>query len=126
MRKPPSRIRYERENPTISFRMDRETYEKIKALQRKSGKSLAEVIKESLGFIERSTEEAYQRGFEDGYLQAKNLYRFSIQCAECGGELVLSNSTTGIDNVKQLLKGFTHSQCPEAKGEVIPDDEQGH
>ncbi len=112
MRKPPSRVRYEQEHPTISFRVDRETYERIKDIQRKSGKTLADLIKESLGFIERSTEEAYRKGFEEGYSQAKDLYRFSIECAECGDELVLSDAIGGIEAIKQVLKGFTHEQCP--------------
>ena len=111
MRKPPSRIRYERENPIISFRVDRETYEKINALQRKSGKTLAQLVKEALGLLERSTEEAYHRGFEEGCSQARDRYKFTIPCTDCGEELILSNRTGGIDQVKQVLKGFTHEQC---------------
>lgn len=122
----PSQKRYEERNPTVSFRVDRDTYDRIKELQRKSGKSIVQLVKEALGFVERSTEEAYRKGFEEGYSQARDRYKFTIPCADCGRELVLSDNAGGIDKVKQLLKGFTHSQCPETKGEEVSDDEQGH
>ena len=46
--RPPSRIRYEAANPTVSVRVSRDIHERIKRLKRISGKSLGDIVREAL------------------------------------------------------------------------------
>jgi hypothetical protein len=48
-KKSPSRKRYEAEHPTISFRLDRETYKHLKEYLDSSGCSFADFIKDAIG-----------------------------------------------------------------------------
>jgi predicted RNA-binding Zn-ribbon protein involved in translation (DUF1610 family) len=48
-RKPPSRKRYEEKHPTISFRLDKETYKCLKGHLEGTGCSIADFIKDALG-----------------------------------------------------------------------------
>lgn len=48
-RKPPSRKRYEEEHPTISCRLDRDTYMCLKGYLESTGCSFADFVKDALG-----------------------------------------------------------------------------
>lgn len=48
-RKPPSRKRYEEEHPTVSFRLDRETHERLREHLKGTGYSFADFVKDALG-----------------------------------------------------------------------------
>jgi hypothetical protein len=54
--KKPSRKRYEEEHPTISFRLDKATYERLKEHLEMAGCSFASFIKDSLGREETMVE----------------------------------------------------------------------
>jgi hypothetical protein len=55
-RKKPSRKRYEEEHPTVSFRLDRETYDRLKQHLDGSGCSFADFVKDSIGREESMVE----------------------------------------------------------------------
>lgn len=48
-KKPPSRKKYEKEHPTLSFRLDRETSEHFKEYLAGTGCSVADFVKDNLG-----------------------------------------------------------------------------
>lgn len=48
-KEPPSRKRYEEEHPTVSFRLDKETYKRLKEHLAGTGYSFADFIKDALG-----------------------------------------------------------------------------
>lgn len=108
-RKHPSRIRYEQAHPVISIRVDLDTYEKIKGLQEKTGKSLATIMREGLGLQEASINEAYEKGYRD----AEDMYKFSFPCSICGGDIVMTNNHDSVRLVKEKLKGICHAGCNE-------------
>ena len=54
-RVPPSRIRYEKQNPTLTIRLDRASYDKLKALQTRTGRPLGSLVKEALQLREPQT-----------------------------------------------------------------------
>lgn len=108
-RKPPSRIRYEKDHPVIPIRVDKETHQKIKAIQDKTGKSLASIIKESLGLQETSAEEAYKKGYQNALQE----YKFSFHCGVCKEEIVLSNSHPSVEVIRERLKTIKHGNCTE-------------
>ena len=55
---PPSRRRYEALNPTVSARVSKNLFREIKALKDRSGKSVADVLREALGAQAPSVKEA--------------------------------------------------------------------
>jgi len=65
--KPPSRERYETNNPTVSFRASRGLHEKLNEIREKTGKSYADIIKESLGVQKTQAKNAYKKGYDAGY-----------------------------------------------------------
>lgn len=75
------------------------------------------LVKEALGLLECSTYGSYHRGFED----AERKFRFSFPCARCGEDVIISNSTAEIEEVREVLKrmGYTHEQCPKTAEEVV-------
>jgi hypothetical protein len=85
--KSPSRMRYEQTHPTITIRVDIETYERIKAIQEKTGKTLASIIKEGLGLQETSATEVYEKGYRDAEME----FKFSFPCSVCKEEITVSN-----------------------------------
>jgi len=105
--KPPSRLRYERAHPTISLRVDLDTYEKLRGIQDRSGKSLAALIKECLGLREASVNDSYEKGYRD----AEDRHKFSFPCSICGGEIAISNDHHSAEVVRAKLKDFGHSGC---------------
>ena len=111
--RPPSRLRYEQTHPTISLRVDLDTYEKLKGIQDRSGKSLAALIKECLGLREASTNEIYEKGYRD----AEDRCKFSFSCSVCGEEIVISNNHPSVEVVKEKLKGIGHTECTSKKGQ---------
>jgi len=55
-RKPPSRKRYEQEHPTVSFRLDRDTYKCLKGHLESTRCSFADFVKDALGREESMVE----------------------------------------------------------------------
>ena len=64
-RKPPSRVRYEAAHPTVSVRVSRALRNKLEEIKALTGKSNAEIVRETLEAQTR-VDEAYDRGFGDG------------------------------------------------------------
>ena len=77
--KPPSRIRYEKSHPVVSFRIKKEYYDKMKKLLDQKGKSIADFFKEALGIQEESYQQPYDKGYED----AKKKYAVRFRCSIC-------------------------------------------
>ena len=51
----PYRIRYERDNPTVSIRVSRETYDRLNAMREQNDISLGDILREGLGVQEPAT-----------------------------------------------------------------------
>lgn len=78
-RKPPSRVRYEQAHPTISCRVPRDVYNKLRTVKKLG--SFADILKAGMGVIETREKEReefmklrYVQGYEDGYAEAEDLY----------------------------------------------------
>jgi len=118
--KPPSRERYEANNPTVSFRVSRELYEKLNEIREKTGKSYADIIKEWLGVQEPTIQKTYNRGYNAGHKEGMKLGHrvgeqfFLGECKVCGEQLKwdLDNNVN-----KNLLAeiinkvGVAHNRC---------------
>jgi len=58
--KPPSRQRYEEENPTVSCRLDKETHQRLSEYLQNTGTSLADFLEDALGRENSMVEERIQ------------------------------------------------------------------
>jgi len=112
MSKPPSRLRYEKSHPVLSIRVNQEVRKHIKDHQRKTGKSVADILKEAIRIQDESYELARLEGHEEGFNEAKSQYRISFPCGVCGQEIEITNEDT-----KQAVRGYMvgqrwgHSSC---------------
>ena len=110
--KPPSRLRYEKSHPVLSARVSQEVKEHIKDYQLKTGKSVADILKEAIKIQDESYELAYLQGYDEGFNEAKSQYRISFPCSVCGQEIEITNEDT-----KQEVRGYMvehkwgHSSC---------------
>src|SRR5439155_9897167 len=77
----PSRLRYQASHPVVSFRVTLKELQKLRELQRTTGLPLARIVNRILGLEVRTTEEAYQKGFNDGFGQ------LDAPCVECGNAM---------------------------------------
>ena len=123
--KPPSRERYEQQNPTVSFRISREKKETLDDLvegMETTKKEWFETVIEDTkqqydavfeqgftkgrreGFADGREEgcaEGYDEGYDDGYGQARDKYHVLVPCAGCGRQMVLTEP--GKEELWQLL-----------------------
>ena len=115
--KPPSRIRYEQNNPTISFRVSREVHDKLKDHLAKRHVSFADFVKESLGVQQIQIPDVgkiKQAARTEGYNKAKKEYIICIRCSECQQPMaVLPNSDMHKAIIDHLEGLWFHTRCQE-------------
>ena len=51
-KKTPSRVKYEQNHPTVSFRVSKELYDMLQAVKKAEGKSNTDVLKAGVGLLE--------------------------------------------------------------------------
>src|SRR2546427_4636973 len=108
---PPSRLRYEKSHPAVTFRVTTDELEKLRAMSTKTGLSLSQILKRGLGVLENKLEEAYNKGFEDGW------GRFEAPCNICSEPMLFDIKEE--EKPKAILeKAFSdwcHTACKEAQ-----------
>lgn len=129
---PPSRIRYEREHPTITFRcQDRKEYEYIRATAEQLGMSISQLVrpallkrmKECKGVYERGYWNGYKDGFQKAALLTIKKFAPNNLCLNCG-RFVLPED----DNARFYLTrsgagiGLHHTNCQAAQTLTIEDE----
>ena len=113
----PSQIKYEKENPAITFRMKKEEKKKIIQFAEKSGKSVSELVREALLGLEKDFSEVYNetriKNYNHGFQDAKRTYRIWNFCAICGEAIdILPNTNVHNIIIKYLKeKGWGHQEC---------------
>ncbi len=86
----PSREKYEKENPTVSARLPKETRDKLRGVLAKQGISLTDALKVLAGELEIKIgpiDEARKAGYED----AKNRYMVPYSCNGCGKPILITS-----------------------------------
>ena len=81
---PPSRLRYQAANPTVSVRISQELKQELEDLKITTGMSMAEILKAGLDKIQPDAEEIYERGYVDGYEVAEEEFKVMATCSGCG------------------------------------------
>jgi antitoxin component of RelBE/YafQ-DinJ toxin-antitoxin module len=107
----PSRERYERENPTVSARIPKETRLKLLSNLKKLGMTLPDALKLLAGELEIKLipiDEARQAGYEE----AKNQFVVTYQCSVCGKSIELSNPKAKEYASNCMTdRGWGHAEC---------------
>jgi hypothetical protein len=117
--KTPSRLRYERDHPTVSLRIPQKLSDTLRIIKEAEGKSIKDVLEAGAGLLEvkvRQEEEirvqAYEEGWEKGIAEAEELYAVPYRCSICGKEIVVTT-----DEEKRAIKtymrehGWGHAEC---------------
>lgn len=128
-KKPPSRIRYEKNNPVVSFRTKKAWYDEFKAFLKDQGLSIGyffriafekqkanyERVKEKWyaeGYKQGDLD-GYKNGYNEGYNQALNEYMISVPCYRCLKPLYIRRNSKHHKEVIEEMRGrLTHDQCP--------------
>jgi len=118
-KKTPSRVKYEKSHPTVSFRTNKELYDRLQTVKKAEGKSTADVLKVGLGLLEvkvgkekEARRQGYEEGFEKGYEEAQALYKVTFPCSVCGKAIEVTAKAT-----KEAIKGYMrergwgHADC---------------
>ena len=112
-RKLPSREKYEKENPTVSARVPKETREKLRVVLPKLGMSLADALKVLAGELEVKVipiDEARRQGYEE----AKNLYMVTFPCDICGNPVpIIVPKAKEAASRYMVEHGWGHAKCHE-------------
>ena len=113
--KPPARIRYEQSHPTVSFRLDRDTYTLLKQRLEDLGVSAADFIKELLGLLHTDIEEIKQAAWGEGYNQAVEDCEIWYICIVCGKQINMSPNDDSHKAMIGYMKehGWGHTSCHE-------------
>ena len=115
--KPPSRIKYEQNNPTISFRVSREVHDKLKDHLAKRHVSFADFVKESLGVQQIQIPDVgkiKQAAWNQGYRKAKATYEIYLSCGECQQPISIKPNSDIHRAIIDHLEGlWSHTTCLE-------------
>ena len=122
--KPPSRKKYEVDNPTVSARVSRKTRARLYKNLAVLGMSLADALKVLAGELEvkakpiaKVWQTAFAAGREYGFNEAKRRYAISYKCAGCGEEILVSDNNTKEAIVRFLRDHHAgHVECLKKRG----------
>lgn len=113
----PSQKRYDERNPTLSFRLDRDEYNKITALSRRSGTPMRTLVREAVGLLVK--QDRYSQGYKDGrkggYERAREEFEIQYPCAKCGKMMTMQPGDEDHKAMQRLMKEnhWTHENCPK-------------
>ena len=137
--KPPSRIRYEQNNPVLSVRMPKDFHEALKKHQQETGRSVRTILALALNKITanysqvktKAIREGYTKGFSygqkigydagytkglnEGYTQGRKNFEITYPCIDCNESMSITpNSECHKWIVQQMrLRGWIHTECPK-------------
>lgn len=112
-KKLPSRIKYEKNNPTVSFRVTKDLRDVLEDIKERTGKSYAGIVKEVLTKAEETWEKAFEEGCDEGYEAATMEYRIWYNCSVCGKKIFIDPNSKIHKKVIEYLRkeGWGHKSC---------------
>ena len=128
--KPPSRIRYEKSHPTVSCRLDEETYDLLKQrLEELGGVSVADFVKDALGHLQlkmpdlEDIEDMKEEERDSGYAEARELFQIWCYCSVCGKKIDVEPNSNAHKAMIGYMKehGWAHASCLDAQGKRRQD-----
>ncbi len=121
--KPPSREKYEMNNPTVSARMPSDKRAKLQSVLQRLGLSLADLLisiadeKEiKLKSSDEAREEGYKQGYRAGYEKATGLYQVTYPCPICGKPVSMTSpKSKALAGNFMAQYGGGHAECHKKK-----------
>jgi hypothetical protein len=121
-RKAPSRVKYEQAHPTVSCRVSREVYDRLRAATEAKGMSFADALKVGLGLIEvqvaaeaKVRKEGHDVGYKKGCAEAEQLYKVTYPCKVCRETLTVTSLAEKQAISKYMQQGWGHKECHERR-----------
>ncbi len=118
-RNPPSRKKYDQDNPVVSFRVKRKDKDRFTAIREKLGMSHGDVYNAGLGVIEVKVgaedeirQKAYDEGEESGINRAAAVYMVTYPCSKCGKMMEVGSEEEKKAIRKFIVEnGWHHGDC---------------
>ena len=128
--KPPSRIRYEKNNPVWSVRMPKEWIDELESELKANGQSRKDFLgialeKQALNAGEirvnwrkKGYDQGYEQGLKDGdaegYTKGKYDWAIWVYCCNCLKQLFIKRDSQDHKVLIEVMQGhLKHSKCPE-------------
>ena len=112
---PPSRLRYETANPTISIRVSQELKEELEELKITSGLSLADILNAGLEKLKPDVDQFYDQGLKEGYEMgyeiAEEEFKVMATCSGCGKAHIPVVGETMKAVAARMLMGWCAKSC---------------
>ena len=114
-KKYPSQIKYEENNPTITFRMKKHEKDIIREMSKKFEKSISQLVRESLLEARKEYSDAYDKGHLDGFKEGSVEWASWFYCSKCGEKIFIKPNS----NVHKIIIGYmkehhwVHAECDE-------------
>ena len=114
-RSPPSRVRYEAANPTVSARVSQELKEELEELKITSGLSLADILNAGLEKLKPDVDQFYDQGLKEGcemgYEMAEEEFKVLATCLGCGKAHLPVVGETMKAVAARMLMGWCAKSC---------------
>ena len=108
----PSQIKYEKNNPTITFRIKKYEKEKIIQMSEESGKSISELVRTALLGLERDFSDVIEDIETRKDVQCMNKWAIWYYCAKCQNKVyIIPNSKSHKIIIEQMSGYFVHLGC---------------
>ena len=128
--KPPSRVRYEKNNPVWSVRMPKEWIDELEIELKANGQSRKEFLGIALNKQRLNAEkirvtwrkkgynqgnkDGYKNGYNEGYEKGMNDWAIWCYCYNCNKAIFIKPNSDDHEKIIDQMKGYlNHSQCPE-------------
>ncbi len=116
--KPPSRVRYEKSNPTVSCRVPRELYDQLARIKNREEKSFADILKLGLEKIDNfnkqlseTSKKSYVEGYQKGYADAEGIYKVMYHCYKCKRTMVVDSTEEKEVIDRFMSEKWAHDKC---------------
>jgi len=113
MRKPPSRIRYEKSHPVVSARLNMEDYKRLKEILETEGKSFAEFLREVI----HKAHVKYGKAYKLAYSRGRGDWQIWYYCDVCGERININPNGGSHKALIEYMKegGWGHAECHEER-----------
>lgn len=113
--KPPSRIKYEKNNPVFSIRMPQEWHDELKTLMEDTGLSRKDFLAVALEKQTLNYEELREKLVNDGIEIGETMMRVKMNCYDCGKDWKVLLNSSVLENIYEHSKRTHFFYCPDCK-----------
>ncbi len=108
-RVPPSRLRYEAQNPSLTVRLTRPIRDVLCKIAKEEDLSYSDILKDAFEKAAKS----YEYGYAAGYYDADNDFRITFPCSVCYKDITMFPDSGPHEDIAEYLlnKGWSHGDC---------------